>query len=79
MLVLAEVVVLARRRQPGMRIGGGDQAVLIRVDANTVTQLQADLEGGTRILVLQHLLLFGAVAGDIRHIPVFEVSEFVIG
>src|SRR5712671_4559051 len=53
--VLAEEIVLIGRRERGVRVGRTDHTELERIDTEILLQLEAELEPGTSVLVLQHL------------------------
>ena len=69
---LAEVVVLFRRRQPGMGIGRSDDAELERVDAELLLVGEAALVGFARVLARVHVRRrrFGAKVGLVKALEV---------
>ena len=76
--VLAEEVVFARRRQPGVAVGGADHAKFVRIDAKVLFQLQANLQGAARVFILQHIRLLRNTEVQVTLVPGLVVGELVV-
>ena len=61
-----------------MRVGRSDHAELVRIHPQLLLQLQTDLQGGARVLALQHVVLLELAQVEIGLVPKLEVGEFVV-
>ncbi len=77
--VLAEEVVLLRRRQAGVAVRRADHSELVRVRPEFFFEHEATLQCFARVLLGQHLvrLAFGQI--EVADVPGFVVGELVVG
>ena len=77
--MLAEEVVVVRRRQSGVRVRRADHAELVGVGAELGFDLEAELEPAASVLVDQHVVGLELAQIEIALVPGTEVGELVIG